>query len=186
MPANGLPAAACHITQSSHNAAPKTSKAPKATTSEAHLQRRELAPAPKPAPPPKAPRTAAAPTRAPAAAPPAPQKPVARVAGARMQPDTKRKLRTILEVLIAEDKFKTFQKPVKKSLAPDYYDIVKEPMHLRTVRSKLEKGDYSNEHEFARVRTHVDDVNAAACWRSDWCCTAPSGLRHSQQRLRAQ
>jgi NuA3 HAT complex component NTO1 len=71
-----------------------------------------------------------------------------------MAPATKQKLRSILEAITAADTYKTFQRPVKKASAPDYYDIIKEPMHLKTVRAKLERGDYDDEFKFKRVRPH--------------------------------
>lgn len=69
-----------------------------------------------------------------------------------MPQGTKQKLRNIIDVLLQADTFKTFQKPVRKAMAPDYYDIVKKPMHLKTVKAKLEKGDYDSELDFERVR----------------------------------
>ena len=69
-----------------------------------------------------------------------------------MDKETRNKLRSILEAVTAHDKYKTFEKPVPKKLAPDYYDIIKEPMHFKMVRAKLEKGEYSNPSDFKRVR----------------------------------
>ncbi|KAL6873418.1 hypothetical protein ACP4OV_013500 [Aristida adscensionis] len=41
-----------------------------------------------------------------------------------------------------------FLKPVTKKEAPDYYDIVKRPMDLGTIRDKVRKMEYRNREEF--------------------------------------
>lgn len=45
-----------------------------------------------------------------------------------------------------------FDHPVEAHLAPDYYDIVKQPMDLGTVERKLKKGQYSAPQEFLAVK----------------------------------
>lgn len=45
----------------------------------------------------------------------------------------------------------TFYNPVPVHIAPDYYDIVKKPMHLKLIKQKLEKGEYGDERQFKQV-----------------------------------
>jgi hypothetical protein len=40
------------------------------------------------------------------------------------------------------DRYSVFAEPVNESEAPGYYDIVKEPIDMLTMREKVEKGDY--------------------------------------------
>jgi len=42
-----------------------------------------------------------------------------------------------------------FVHPVKKSEAPDYYDVIKEPMDLGTMGKKVRRGDYTSRAAFA-------------------------------------
>ena len=116
-------------------------------------------PQPKPSPLPAAPAPKAP---QPAAAQP---KPVARAQTGRMQPQTKRKLKVVLDAVLYADKLKTFHNPVPKAIAPDYYDIVRQPMHLKQVKSRLDKGDYEDEAAFKEV--------CARCRRAA-CIAAPS------------
>ena len=46
-----------------------------------------------------------------------------------------------------------FREPVKPTadFAPDYFNIIKNPMDLGTVRSKLRNGDYISVEEFELV-----------------------------------
>ena len=43
-----------------------------------------------------------------------------------------------------------FHNPIKKSEAPDYSDIVKRPMDLKTIKSRVKDGFISNSLEFQR------------------------------------
>lgn len=43
-----------------------------------------------------------------------------------------------------------FQNPVKKSEAPDYYDIIKRPMDLKTIRNRIKDGTITTIDEFER------------------------------------
>ncbi|KAI0081773.1 Bromodomain-containing protein [Panus rudis PR-1116 ss-1] len=43
-----------------------------------------------------------------------------------------------------------FHNPIKKSEAPDYHDIVKRPMDLKTIKSRVKDGLISNSREFQR------------------------------------
>jgi transcription initiation factor TFIID subunit 2 len=61
-------------------------------------------------------------------------------------------LRRLLDEVSASDKFSTFKAPVTRKVAPDYYDIVKEPMDFKTMRTKLEKHQYQDVLTFKRVR----------------------------------
>jgi bromodomain-containing protein 8 len=43
-----------------------------------------------------------------------------------------------------------FQNPIKKSEAPDYHDIVKRPIDLKTIKAKIKEGVITNELEYER------------------------------------
>ncbi|KAI9466996.1 hypothetical protein BJY52DRAFT_1235753 [Lactarius psammicola] len=43
-----------------------------------------------------------------------------------------------------------FHNPIKKSEAPDYYDIVKRPMDLKTVKARIREGQIASSAEFQR------------------------------------
>ena len=43
-----------------------------------------------------------------------------------------------------------FQNPIKHSEAPDYHEIVKRPMDLKTIKSRVKDGLISNSLEFQR------------------------------------
>ena len=43
-----------------------------------------------------------------------------------------------------------FHNPIKKSEAPDYHDIVKRPMDLKTIKARVKDGVTSNSLEFQR------------------------------------
>ena len=43
-----------------------------------------------------------------------------------------------------------FHNPIKKTEAPDYHDIVKRPMDLKTIKSRVKDGLISNSLEFQR------------------------------------
>ena len=43
-----------------------------------------------------------------------------------------------------------FHNPIKKSEAPDYHDIVKRPMDLKTIKARVKDGLISNSLEFQR------------------------------------
>lgn len=43
-----------------------------------------------------------------------------------------------------------FHNPIKKSEAPDYSDLVKRPMDLKTIKTRVKDGQISNSLEFQR------------------------------------
>lgn len=43
-----------------------------------------------------------------------------------------------------------FHNPIRKAEAPDYHDIVKRPMDLKTIKSRIKDGLISNSLEFQR------------------------------------
>lgn len=52
---------------------------------------------------------------------------------------------------IAQHKYgPVFQNPVKKSEAPDYYDIIRRPMDLKRIRQRIKEGSISTIDEFER------------------------------------
>ncbi|KAH9951585.1 hypothetical protein B0H21DRAFT_818035 [Amylocystis lapponica] len=58
---------------------------------------------------------------------------------------------TMLHSQISQHRFgNVFQYPIKKSEAPDYHDIVKRPMDLKTMKARIKDGLISNSMEFQR------------------------------------
>nr|ODN94060.1 hypothetical protein L203_00235 [Cryptococcus depauperatus CBS 7841] len=56
-----------------------------------------------------------------------------------------------LHETIASHKFGTvFESPVRKSEAPDYYNVIKRPMDLKTIKSKIKDGRIDNIDELER------------------------------------
>lgn len=43
-----------------------------------------------------------------------------------------------------------FHNPIKTSEAPDYYDIVKRPMDLKTIKARIRDGQIASSDEFQR------------------------------------
>jgi bromodomain-containing protein 8 len=43
-----------------------------------------------------------------------------------------------------------FHNPIKTSEAPDYYDIVKRPMDLKTIKTRIREGQIASSAEFQR------------------------------------
>lgn len=74
--------------------------------------------------------------------------------GKRMSPSVKRLLKVAVDAVWKADSFGVFKLPVTKRVAPDYYQIVKRPMDLKTVRQNLDKGAYADELAFKHVRCH--------------------------------
>lgn len=74
-----------------------------------------------------------------------------RSAGKRMTPSVKRLLKVAVDTVWKADSFGVFKLPVTKRVAPDYYQIVKQPMDLKTVRQNLDKGAYEDELAFKHV-----------------------------------
>lgn len=54
-----------------------------------------------------------------------------------------------------------FNHPVEAQLVPDYYNVVKKPMDLGTVQSKLQRKQYTMPGEFYAVRPSLCPVAAA-------------------------
>ena len=46
------------------------------------------------------------------------------------------------------DKEKIFIEPVTEEIAPDYFMIIKQPMDLTKVKSKIDRDEYENHHDF--------------------------------------
>lgn len=117
-------------------------------------------PAPLPVARPKAPAPKAAPAPKPAAAPEPSYGVSHRTASGRLSSQKKKALKAMIESVWKADSFGVFKLPVTKRIAPDYYDIVKEPMDLKTVRQNLDKGSYEDEHAFKHVRPRPSDLLA--------------------------
>ena len=52
----------------------------------------------------------------------------------------------MLETVWMADTLGDFKLPANKRIAPDYYDIIMQPMDLKTVRRNLNKGSLSLIH----------------------------------------
>lgn len=90
---------------------------------------------------------------APATNPSAPE-PSYRTASGHLTSSKKKALKAMLELVWKADKEGgLFKQPVTKRIAPDYSEIVKEPMDLKTVRQTLDKGSYADVHAFKHVRS---------------------------------
>lgn len=97
-----------------------------------------------------------------------------------------------------------FHNPIKTSEAPDYYDIVKRPMDLKTVKSRIREGQITSSDEFQRdvylmfanslmynrpgsdIFNMAEEVRLSFCplvrnsWKSD-----DAGKRSTNQHLQA-
>jgi histone acetyltransferase len=56
--------------------------------------------------------------------------------------------RKIIEQIEKQKNVWPFRQPVRKEEVPDYYDIIKNPMDLLTVRQKIDSGKYNSKEEF--------------------------------------
>ncbi|KAG9322513.1 hypothetical protein KVV02_001255 [Mortierella alpina] len=65
-------------------------------------------------------------------------------------------LRTVVDELFKERKFKPFFRPVEPEEFPDYYDIVKKPMDLTTVSDKI------NDFMYLDVKEFLSDIDLIA------------------------
>lgn len=61
-------------------------------------------------------------------------------------------MKTFLTKLQSNKHAAPFLRPVDKALVPDYYDVIKDPMDLKTIEEKLENDVYKKPEEF------MDDV----------------------------
>jgi bromodomain-containing protein 8 len=85
-----------------------------------------------------------------------------------------------------------FHNPIKTSEAPDYYDIVKRPMDLKTIKSHIREGQITSSDEFQRDvylmfanslmynRPGSDIFNMAEEVRLSFC---PSYVTHGNQMM---
>jgi Transcription factor involved in chromatin remodeling, contains bromodomain len=58
----------------------------------------------------------------------------------------------IIEQMIADNSSWPFKEPVGPEVAPDYYEIIRDPIDLRTMQERVNSGYYDNIAKF------VDDV----------------------------
>lgn len=54
----------------------------------------------------------------------------------------------VMLTVIREDKKDIFRYPVTAELAPGYFDVVKQPMDMTTMRKKLDDGIYTEAQPF--------------------------------------
>jgi multidrug efflux pump subunit AcrA (membrane-fusion protein) len=65
-----------------------------------------------------------------------------------LDPITKSSLTTVLRGLRTHESYRTFAQPVTEDLAPGYFDFIKRPMDLSTIRMKLEANEYKSVPDF--------------------------------------
>lgn len=65
-----------------------------------------------------------------------------------MDEDTKTKLRSVLIGLRTHSDYQTFAHPVTEKFAPRYFEYIKDPMDVWTIRKKLESDQYTSVAEF--------------------------------------
>lgn len=82
-------------------------------------------------------------------APPPPPKPITKEEGLRQVHEEDRyirslrmEMRSFVEQLLRNRKFKVFWRPVDPATAPDYYQIIKEPMDISKIAAQADKGMY--------------------------------------------
>ena len=49
-----------------------------------------------------------------------------------------------------DDNIEWFLEPIRVKDVPDYYDVIKNPMDLRTIRQNINRGLYSSREEFLK------------------------------------
>lgn len=82
--------------------------------------------------------------------------------------DTKEKLGSVLHGLRTHEYYQTFACPVTEDVAPGYFEFIKNPMDLSTLRRKLESDKYSSLSGFIADATlmfnncHTYNVNSRA------------------------
>ncbi|KAG5392139.1 hypothetical protein IGI04_022102 [Brassica rapa subsp. trilocularis] len=90
------------------------------------------------------------------------------------QPKRRKKGECPLDTLrLKEEVSGLFLKPVSKKDAPDYFDIVKPPMDLSTIRDKVRKVEYRNREQF---RSDVWQIQLNAHLYRDQLAEAEKGI----------
>ncbi|KAL5103241.1 ATPase family AAA domain-containing protein 2B [Taenia crassiceps] len=59
-------------------------------------------------------------------------------------------LRRVVAQLTRDRRFAVFMQPVNRDEAPDYYDVIRQPMSLGIVRAKIDEHQYTSVKEFAK------------------------------------
>ena len=62
-------------------------------------------------------------------------------------------LRAVLEQLRKEKRYTPFWRPVDPEETPDYYEVIRNPIDLETIRAKVDAADYLN------LQAFLDDVD---------------------------
>lgn len=60
-------------------------------------------------------------------------------------------LRRVVAHLARHRRFAVFARPVQLDEAPDYYDVIKHPMDLGTIRDRIDADRYRNVDDFMKV-----------------------------------
>lgn len=71
----------------------------------------------------------------------------------------------MIDKCIIFDKMKVFHYPVKRKDAPNYYDVIKNPIDLTAMKNKAKRGEYTSKEEFMKeielLRTNAEFYNGA-------------------------
>jgi Bromodomain len=79
------------------------------------------------------------------------------VTAQQLDDDTKEKLGSVLHRLRLHDSYRIFAHPVTKDVAPGYFEVIKHPMDLSTMRRKSESNRYTSISDFVADATLMFD-----------------------------
>lgn len=60
-------------------------------------------------------------------------------------------LRCVVAQLARDRRFAVFTRPVNPDEAPDYHEVIAQPMDLGAVRDRIDNGEYTSVRDFAKV-----------------------------------
>ena len=104
----------------------------------------------------------------------------------RLDQTTKKRLGNVLQSLQTHEFFPLFAHPVTEDDAPQYFDIIKEPMDLSTMRTKLDSDLYSSVSDFVADASLMFD-NCRTYNENDYFYTrAANSLQKKMQMLMAR
>jgi hypothetical protein len=66
----------------------------------------------------------------------------------------------VLDLLVSADRLGMFLEPVTVEMAPEYFDVVKEPMDLSTMKKKARRGIYASSNQLFRIDFDLMVLNA--------------------------
>ena len=72
----------------------------------------------------------------------------------------------VIDACISFDTTKIFHYPVKRKDAPNYYDVIKQPVDLTSMKNKAKRGEYQDKYQFlddiALLRKNAEFYNGVA------------------------